>query len=128
MLQISSVQLLEGGRSLFVEIPELEPVMLCYLRMHLKDAEGVPFKTDLFASPMYPQPYYSFEGAQPRVTGKPTEIAMRVKESKKKSPKSGGKKIKGAKELVVHAVNGLKYQQTLLEVEGWAVAGAHLYQ
>ena len=54
LLEIASVQLLEGGRSLFVEIPKIEPVMLCYLRMHLKDAEGVSFKTDLFASLMYP--------------------------------------------------------------------------
>ncbi|MGJ8723356.1 MAG: DUF6797 domain-containing protein [Roseibacillus sp.] len=117
LLSITSVHALEDGRSIFVEIPELNPTMVLYLRMHLKDAQGVSFATDLFASPMYPQPYFAFEGAQPRVEGKPREVALRVKNSPANAPKSGGKKLKGAKELVVNAVSGLKYEQTLLEVK-----------
>lgn len=116
LLEVASVQVLEGGQSLFVEIPELRPTMVLYLRMHLKDAKGEDFEADLFASPMYPQPYFAFDGAEPRSEGKPAQVAMRVKTSKAEANKSG-RKLKGARQLVVNAVSGLKYQQTLLEVK-----------
>ena len=116
LLEVASVHRLADGKSLFVEMPALKPTMVLYLRMHLQDAAGVAFKTDLFASPMYPQPYFDFEGGQPRVEGKPKEIALRVKNSKGHAD-SDGKKLKGAKKLTVNAVSGLKYEQTLLEVK-----------
>ena len=87
--------------------------------MHLKTAEGTSFKTDLFASPMYPQPHYAFEGAQPKVEGKPTDFAVRIKlPTLKGGPQNQtGKVIEGAREIVVNAVSGLKYQETLLKVK-----------
>ena len=118
LLEITSVHPLEASNAIFVEIPELEPTMVLYLRMHLKTADGTAFKSDLFASPMYPQPHFAFEGSKPPVTGKRTEIAMRVKENKAKPQgNQTGKKLKRARALTVNAVSGLKYKQTLLEVK-----------
>tara|TARA_R110002096_G_scaffold432198_2_gene648495 strand:+ start:634 stop:3246 length:2613 start_codon:yes stop_codon:yes gene_type:complete len=117
VVEIASVHPLENPNSIFVEIPELEPTMVLYLRMHLKTGQGAPFKTDLFASTMYPQPYFGFEGAMPPREGKSTEIALRIKSSKPGSKrKQTGEVIEGARELVVNAISGLRYEQTLLEV------------
>lgn len=119
VLKVRSVQPLEGGRSIFVEIPELEPVQVLYLRMHLKSKAGKAFKADLFASPMYPQPYFSFEGAAARVEGKAKEIAVRIKKPGKgdKDKRVKTKAIEGAREVVVKTVSGLKFDVTLIEVK-----------
>ena len=118
IVNVRSIQALDDKKSIFVEMPELTPVQVLYLRMHLKSKDGKEFKTDLFASPMYPQPYFSFEGAAEKITGKPSEIAVRIKKTNKNSRDKRAKTrpIEGAREIVVKAVSGLKYDKTLLEV------------
>ena len=51
-------------------MPDLKPVMQLYLRMKLKDLDGVEFAADLFASPMYPHPLYSAKGLAIPVSSK----------------------------------------------------------
>ena len=60
-VDIRSVKLLENGTSIFVEMPDLEPIMQLHIRMHLQDADGTEFKTDLFCSPMFPDKPYSLK-------------------------------------------------------------------
>ena len=118
LLEITSIHPLEDSSSIFIEIPELTPTMVLYLRMHLRTSDGTKFKTDLFASPMYPQPHFAFEGAKPPVPGKRKEVVMRVKENKAKTKGNHtGRRIKRARGLTVNAVSGLKFEQTLLEVK-----------
>ena len=125
ILQVRSIQPVDGANAIFVEMPELTPVQVLYLRMHLQTAEGEAFKADLFASPMYPQPYYAFEGAAPKVEGKPKEIAVRVKDASKaiKDGRVKTEAIEGAREVLINAVSGLRYDTTAFEVQsGEAIA------
>jgi len=116
VVKVPSIQPIEGENAIFVEMPDFEPTMVLYLRMHLKTAAGKDFKADLFASPMYPQPYYSFEGAAPKVDGKKKEVAMRVKDDKStaKDKRVRTKVIEGAREITVKTISSLKYDTKLI--------------
>ncbi len=116
---ISSVKLLEGGDSIFVEMPGMEPVMQIHLRMHLKSADGHEFKTDLFASPMYPGEHFTMDGLQEPRSGKPNAIALRVlKEKKSKSALTeSGEVTEGERAILVEAVGGLQYAQKELKAK-----------
>ena len=115
---VRSVKLLEGGKSIFVEMPDLEPIMQLHIRMHLQDADGTAFKTDLFCSPMFPDKPYSTAGlAEPR-KNKLTFVSLRVasQESKNK-PDYTGETIEGEREIRIDTISGLKYSRTLLEAK-----------
>jgi plastocyanin len=115
-VKIRSVIRLGEGDSIFVEIPEMDPAMQLHLRMHLKGADGHEFKTDLFASPMYPGPAFVAEGLAKVVDGKRKGVILRVAGKKKQTKRNGssGKVIEGAREIVVDAIGGLQYAQTEL--------------
>ena len=49
-VEIRSLHLLEGGRALFVEIPQLHPVMQLHLYLDLKTANGTSFTPDIYYS------------------------------------------------------------------------------
>lgn len=115
VLTIPSIHLLENKTSLFVELPDLQPAMQLHLRMHLKGADEVAFKTDLFPSPMYLDQTFEHPGLAQPVAGKPTAIALRVKRDKEKAPVVTGTPVEGSKALLVEAAGGLLYKQTLLE-------------
>ena len=112
---VRSVTLLEDGRSVFVEMPGMEPAMQLHLRMHLVAADGHAFKTDLFASPMYPAEHFSGNGLEAPRKGKANAIALRVSgsaaddESKKFS--ESGQVTEGEREILVEAIGGLQYAQ-----------------
>jgi azurin len=110
---VRSVTLLEGSDSIFVEMPDMGPVMQLHLRMHLVAADGHAFKTDLFASPMYQGDYFAGDGLEPPSEGIPTAIALRVAKPEKESSGNteSGKVTEGARELVVDAIGGLQYAQ-----------------
>jgi len=116
-IAIRSVQLLNSGKSIFVEMPSLEPVMQVHIRMHLRSAAGKAFRTDLFASPMFPGEHYAGQGLAQPVTGKLTAISLRVSlpQDGGKVAKESGIKQKAERELLVEAAAGLRYVQTTLE-------------
>jgi azurin len=117
LLTVRSITVLPGGTSIFVELPDLEPAMQVHLRMHLNAADGKSFKTDLFASPMYPSPAFKAEGLAAANPEKPTAIALRVLRPKGKQPVETGTVIEGARELVLEAAGGLQYKQKLLKAK-----------
>jgi len=49
-VEIRSLHLMENGRSLFVEIPQLHPVMQLHLYLDLKTAAGTTFAPDIYYS------------------------------------------------------------------------------
>ena len=119
-LTIRSVNVLDDGNSIFVELPELVPAMQLHLRMHLTAADGHRFKSDLFASPMYPCPAFEAEGLAKANDAAPTAIALRVNEpnkGKKQKHTESGKVVEGERELLVNAIGGLQYEQTTLEAK-----------
>ncbi len=122
-IPVRSVALLENGRSIFVEMPAMEPVMQLHLRMHLVAADGTPFKTDLFASPMYFGEHFQHPELAPPVPGKPTAIALRVEGPQEAIPDESGEPVEGGRELLVEAAGGLLFKQTRLEARpGGALA------
>lgn len=114
--EIRSVKVLGEGDSIFVEIPEMNPVMQLHLRMHLKGADGHEFKTDLFASPMYPSPAFVADGLASHDGGRPKGVQLRIAGQKETASGNGesGDVIEGARELIVDAIGGLQYAQTEL--------------
>lgn len=117
-LEVRSVVLLDENRSLFVELPDMEPVMQLQIRMHLQSADGASFRTDLFASPMFPGDYFTGEGLAPPRGDKPTAIALRVaapKEQNQNQPTESGEAVEGERLVTVDAIGGLQYAQKLIE-------------
>ena len=89
----------KNKKSIFVEIPDLKPVMQLYLRMKLKDTSGVNFAADLFASPMYPHPPYSAKGLAIPVSSKGDIGQLRTETTKpKKQTDWSGKITEGARD------------------------------
>ena len=124
-VKIRSVKLLRSQESIFVEIPSLEPVMQLHIRMHLRGQDGHKFKTDIFASPMYPSPHFKAEGLAPKQEGKPTAISLRIAKPKNSDQKVNfsGEPTEGAIALTVDAIGGLQYKQTELTAKpGQALA------
>ena len=118
-LNIRSVTLLDNGKSIFVEFPRLEPVMQLHLRMHLKDADGTEFKTDLFASPMYPDTPFTAKSLAPPISGKATFVSLRIagQPTGQKKRKWSGKQTEGERLVVIDAISGLKYSKTLIKAK-----------
>lgn len=118
-LNIRTVTLLEDGKSIFVELPKLEPVMQLHLRMHLKDADGTEFKTDLFASPMYPDTPFTAKSLAPPISGKATFVSLRIagQPTVQKKRKWSGKQTEGERLVVINAISGLKYSKTLIKAK-----------
>ncbi|MCG8577683.1 MAG: plastocyanin/azurin family copper-binding protein, partial [Flavobacteriales bacterium] len=124
-LVVRSVRLLEGEDAIFVEMPSMEPVMQLHLRMHLQAADGKAFKTDLFASPMFPGPHFDAPGLEPARRGKPDAIALRVTAPEKATDQASqsGTPQTNERVVVVDAIGGLQYAQKELEVRrGEAIA------
>ena len=113
-IEVRSVTLLKGRKSLFVEMPAMVPIMQLHLRMHLVAADGRAFKMDLFASPMYPSAPLTLPGLAEPMTGKPTAIALRVAQDDGPTPKESGTPAEGERELIMEAVGGLQFKQTEL--------------
>lgn len=112
---IRSVQLLEGAKSVFIEMPEMMPVMQLQIRMHLAIADGNEFKTDLFTSPLFPSaPFQSPELA--KIDAPATPAILRIARTKAQGNESG-KEVEGEREIHVNAIGGLVYEQTLLEAK-----------
>ena len=117
-LAVRSVSLLDGGTSIFVEMPDLEPVMQLHLRMHLKDEHGTPFKTDLFCSPMYPDGHYTAPSLASLQPGKAQEVSLRIEGEKQKKKRNWtGTIIEGEREIVIDTLSGLKYSKALIEAK-----------
>ena len=114
-LAVRSVTLLDGGTSIFVEMPDLVPVMQLHLRMHLKDERGTPFKTDLFCSPMYPDGPYTAPTLASIQPGKAREVSLRIEGEKQKKKRDwSGTIIEGEREIVIDTLSGLKYSKALI--------------
>ena len=117
-VNIRSVKLLENGKSIFVEMPDLEPIMQLHIRMHLKDLDGTKFKTDLFCSPMFPDKPFEMKGLQKPRMNKLSFVSLRVaNQNSKKKPDFTGETIEGEREIRIDAINGLKYSKKIIEAK-----------
>lgn len=111
-LPVTSTQLLADGKSIFVEIPSLQPTMQMHLRMHLKSKVGVEFKTDLFPTIVKQGGFYNFKGAVAQDTNKSESFVLRSDRNQVKKSKlvtQSGKVDEHAKRVKIKTILGLKY-------------------
>jgi azurin len=113
-VRLSKAHVMNGGRSVFLEIPEMRPVMQMHIRMHLSGADGVAFKTSLFPTVLHLGEAFKFEGMAPLVDAKQDQLVMRVRQQDLMAtdqPKviDAGAKKPVDRHLTVNAVGGLRY-------------------
>ncbi|MFC5051012.1 plastocyanin/azurin family copper-binding protein [Rubritalea spongiae] len=118
-LNVKSAHLLADKKSIFVEIPDLQPAMQMHLRMHLKTANGTEFKTDLFPTILNLGEYKEFEGAAPKMD-KNREFVLRsdrVEGEIENLDTQSGEQDDHAKKVVVSTPPGLKFDKTSFKVK-----------
>ena len=123
---IRSTRLLEGGTSLFLEIPDIEPVMQMHVRMHLKSAAGKNFKTDLFPTLVELGAHFEAPGLAPAVPDKATKLTMRIRESDPAimaMMSESGASVEGERDIRINAIAGLQFNtKELTATAGEAIA------
>ncbi|MGJ8673111.1 plastocyanin/azurin family copper-binding protein [Rubritalea sp.] len=118
-LTVKSVHLLADKKSLFVEIPDLQPAMQMHLRMHLKYADGTEFKTDLFPTLANLGEFKKFAGAAPK-QDKNREFVLRsdrVAGEVEELDTQSGESDDHAKKVVITTTPGLKFDKTSFKVK-----------
>ena len=111
-LNITSTHVFNDGKSIFVEIPDLVPAMVVYLRMHLRFTNGIPYKTDLFATALHlGKAFKDFPNPLPIVPGKPQEIELTLKMPPPIPDIEPGSDQPG-RPILLKAITGLMYDKT----------------
>jgi len=117
---VRSVHRLDDGRSVFVEIPHLHPVMQFHLHMRLKTAEGKSFSPDVYYSLFHlREPFTNFPGYSP-IARKKHYPDFPIAEEYPRDPRlvaqeTLGKSL-GVTALEIAAVPGLRFQPRRLRV------------
>ena len=120
-VDVQSVHLLEDGRSLFVEIPQLHPVMQLHLYMDLKTLNGEIFRPDIYYSIFeLGEPFTKFDGYAavekqpfpdfPTAENHPLDPRLAAQEKM-------GRSTGAFETLFVDAVAGMQFSPTRLTVK-----------
>lgn len=115
-LKVTGTKLSSNGRNLFLEIPDIQPVMQLHVRIHLTSVTGQKFASDFFTTIHELDRSWSDDGNHKESTLQ--KLAMRIKWSGSQEPVTEtGDKKPNAKKLILNATSGLKFKQTLFEVK-----------
>ena len=106
-LAVTSVQVLQDGRRIFVEIPWIMPVMQLHLHMKLKSRDGTAFETDIYPTVHHLGEVYEFPGMKKIEEGKPKILNARIKAAAKESTSNGV--IEGARRVEIRPLTGLQF-------------------
>lgn len=116
LIDVRSVQLL-NKRTIFVEIPELVPSMQMHFRMHLKDAGGTAFKTDLFPTILQLGDHFQAQGLAKPIANKLTVLTPPEKRAPQAKDTKSGPKLANTRELLVEVTGGLQFTQKELRAK-----------
>jgi azurin len=126
-VKIRSLHTLEDGKSIFVEIPQLHPVMQFHLYLELKTRYGLPFSPDLYYSIFHQgKEFTDFPGYQniakeiwndfPHPDKSPVDPRLLAQEAQSKIV--GDEQVLAAIERIeLDAIAGLQYAQKELRVK-----------
>jgi len=120
-VDVRSVNLLDDGRSVFVEIPHLHPVMQFQLHLELETRTGQPFAPDVYYSIFkLRQPFTDFDGYA-KIARKRRYPDFPVAEQYPRDPRliaqeALGKTVSPVVSLRVNAIPGLQYSPRRLRV------------
>lgn len=115
-VDVASVQVLDE-RTLFFEMPAIEPVMQMHLVSRLKDADSEPFLLEMFPTILSLAEPRTFDGMQRLQTEKPTELVLRVRHTK---GQEGAKIPKGGAEgriVEIDMIAGLRFSVTEIKAK-----------
>ena len=115
-LRIRSATVVNQGKSLFLEIPDLIPAMTVHLRLHVTFADGNPFATDLFATVHeLGDAFLKLSNPKSLVTGKPQSLHLPIRKAPPKPEVEPGSDEPG-RPILLKAITGLKYDQEKIVV------------
>lgn len=121
-LNIRSAHLLDDGRSVFLEIPRIRPVMQMHLHARLTAADGHRFSADLFPTiHRMDEPFTDFPGYQPPPPDKPKQLQLRIQWPKPQQPDNPAPQNDPQpapdRSFTIRAIPGLSYDTQQLRVE-----------
>lgn len=113
-LEIAAAHVLEDGRTLFLELPDLQPVNQLHLRLRVGSDES----HDLFATVhQLDEPFADFEGYRPRIkTIAAHPILSDMAMQNHRVPNPWAKKIHGARQVEIATAANLTYATRALRV------------
>ncbi len=118
-LEVNSVTLLENGRSVFVELKDLQPVMQLHIHGQWKTAKGHDAQTDFFTSVIELTEAYQLKGSAPVANTLPKQLVPRIRGVKPsdqlKDQKLPDESWAGARKMEVATVDGLKFSPAQLK-------------
>ncbi|MBL64615.1 MAG: hypothetical protein CML14_00230, partial [Puniceicoccaceae bacterium] len=129
-VEIRSLHALKDGKSIFVEIPQLHPVMQFHLHLELKTRDGRPFAPDLYYSIFHQgEEFTDFPGYReiakeswndfPHAEESPVDPRLLAQEAQSKIV--GDEQVLSAIERIeLDAIAGLQYAQKELRVKAGA--------
>ena len=129
-VEIRSLHALKDGKSIFVEIPQLHPVMQFHLHLELKTRDGRPFAPDLYYSIFHQgEEFTDFPGYReiakeswndfPHAEESPVDPRLLAQEAQSKIV--GDEDVLAAIERIeLDAIAGLQYAQKELRVKAGA--------
>ena len=129
-VKIRSLQLLKDGKSVFIEIPQLHPVMQFHLSLELKTAKGQAFAPDLYYSIFQQgEPFTDFEGYTkikknewndfPIPGNSPVDPRLTKQEGLSKIV-GDETKLAAIQRLEIKAVSGLQFSPKILKAKAGA--------
>ena len=108
-LPVKSVHLQADGKTVFVEIPDLQPAMQVQLYGELKNKVGENFVLDLYPTVLWMDDDFSdFDGYEKSGPDKPTELSLRVRWPSPFQPKVP--QGKPGRKITVAMVSGLQFE------------------
>ncbi len=115
-LKVTKAIVSKDGRSLFLELPDILPVMQLHVRMHLKSTTGKVFSSDLFTTVKELRKKWV---SHDEYEDSPLQnLALRIKWSGRQQPiTETGKRKKNERKITINAISGLQYKQKLIEVK-----------
>ncbi|MEM9281036.1 MAG: DUF6797 domain-containing protein [Verrucomicrobiota bacterium] len=120
VLEVRSATVLDSGNSIFIEIPEIEPVMQLHLRMHLRDIDGTHFKADLFPTIVeLGERVTDASDLAPPVSAKPSTLTLREKrnENANQLVTRSGESVEGERTISLECSSALKFASDLIEAK-----------
>ncbi len=108
-MDVKSVHLLGDQRTIFIEIPDIVPVMQMHINARLKGPKGEDFLLDIYPTlKKLDKPFKEFPEYAEIDSGKETTLALRMN-FKKKPPKHGYEFTPKGRLVLVKAVAGLQF-------------------